>query len=153
MAVSIRRLGVEDIALFRGLVALFGAVFEEPTEPLSDAYIARLLREDAFVAFAALDSTGSDAELSVVGGATMRVWDAYLSESKHGYVYDLAVAESHRRMAIATRLIEACKKFAVEQGLSAMWVQAEADDEHAVAFYRSLAAEELEVAHFELLVQ
>jgi aminoglycoside 3-N-acetyltransferase I len=149
MTIAIRRLTTDDSAPFRALVALFTDVFEEDSEPLSDAYVQGLLRDANFVAFGAADGTGGEEQ--VVGGVTMRIWEAYYSESKHGYIYDLAVAESHQRQGIATRLIEACKVHAKERGLSAMWVQAEAEDEHAVAFYRSLGAEELSVSHFELL--
>src|SRR3712207_8579914 len=101
--VTIRRLGPADIRLFRGLNAMFGAAFSEPetygAEPPSDAYAASLLGKEHVVALAALEGE------EVVGGLIAYELEKFERARREFYIYDLAVAEAHRRRGIATALI------------------------------------------------
>jgi len=67
------------------------------------------------------------------------------------YVYDLAVAESHRRQGIATRLLERLRAIAHERDAWVVFVQADHGDEPAIALYEKLGVRE-EVLHFDLPV-
>lgn len=64
------------------------------------------------------------------------------------YLYDLGVDPAWRRRSIATRLLEELRAFAQTEGCQCVYVQAEAEDEQAVAFYRSLNWEEGPVCSF-----
>ena len=66
-------------------------------------------------------------------------------------VYDLAVAESHRRQGIATALIERLRAIAEERDAWVLFVQVDYGDEPAIALYEKLGLRE-EVLHFDLPV-
>jgi aminoglycoside 3-N-acetyltransferase I len=67
------------------------------------------------------------------------------------YIYDLAVAQPHRRKGVATALIRECGKIAAARGAWVMYVQADYADPPAVALYEKLGVRE-EVLHFDLPV-
>ena len=68
------------------------------------------------------------------------------------YIYDLAVAEAHRRQGIATALIEELKDIASRIGAWVIYVQADYGDEPAVALYEKLGTRE-DVMHFDIVPQ
>lgn len=51
----------------------------------------------------------------VVGGLVAYEFQKFEHERSEIYIYDLAVAEAHRRRGIATALIEELKKLAAER--------------------------------------
>ena len=83
---------------------MFGEAFHElPTyrgAPPSAGYLERLLGSDTFIALAAVEAN------RVVGGVAAYVLPKFERERSEIYIYDLAVAETHRRQGIATALIE-----------------------------------------------
>lgn len=146
---SLRRLGADDVGLARLLNAMFGAAFGEPDtyegEPPSEAYLAELLAKDHVVALAAL------ADGEVAGGLFAYELDKLERARREIYIYDLAVAEPHRRRGIATALIERCRRIAAERGAWVVYVQADYEDGPAVALYEKLGRRE-EVLHFDIAV-
>ena len=73
----------------------------------------------------------------------------YEQERSEFYIYDLAVAKPFRRRGIARSLIEALKPIARDAGAWVIFVQADREDEPAVALYRSMGVEE-QPLHFDL---
>ena len=67
------------------------------------------------------------------------------------YLYDLAVAEGHRRRGIASALIEALKRLAAERRAHVIFVQADWEDEAPVALYSKLGRRE-DIHHFDIPV-
>ena len=67
------------------------------------------------------------------------------------YIYDLAVAQSHRRRGIATALIEELQRIAAASGAYVIYVQADYGDEPAIALYTKLGVRE-DVMHFDIPV-
>ena len=67
------------------------------------------------------------------------------------YIYDLAVAEAHRRRGLARGLILELKRIAKERGAYAIYVQADLADAPAIALYESLGTRE-DVLHFDIAV-
>jgi aminoglycoside 3-N-acetyltransferase I len=65
------------------------------------------------------------------------------------YLYDLAVAEPHRRRGIATALIEHLQIIAAERGTWVVYVQADHGDDPAIALYTKLGTRE-DVLHFDI---
>lgn len=147
---SLRRLGADDLELARGLNAMFGTAFDEPDtyegDPPSDTYLAELLAKVHIIALVAL----SDGD--VVGGLFAYELDKLERARREVYIYDLAVAEGHRRRGIATALIERCRDIAAERGAWVIFVQADYEDAPAVALYEKMGRRE-EVLHFDIAVE
>jgi aminoglycoside 3-N-acetyltransferase I len=149
MAFHIRTLTRDDLNTMAALSTMFGEAFAEPETYTgrrpSAEYLARLLGGDAFIALAALDGD------AVVGGLAAYVLQKFEQERSEIYIYDLAVAESHRRQGIATALIGALTQLAAARGAYVVYVQADLEDEPAVALYTKLGRRE-DVLHFDIPV-
>ena len=147
---TIRRLTSSDLALMRRLNALFGEVFAEPetygAEPPTDEYLTDLLSKDHVVALVA--SSGDD----IVGGLVAYELDKFEKARREFYIYDLAVAEEHRRRHVATGLIEHLRTIASRRGAWVVYVQADYGDDPAIALYQKLGTRE-EVLHFDIAVE
>ena len=145
--VEIRVLGRDDVATMDALLDLFGEVFGDAAEHAGrrpDAtYLARLLAGDAFIAIAA--SRGGE----VVGGLAAYVLSKYEQARSEIYLYDLAVAPSHRRRGVATALIARLQAIAAERGAWVIFVQADHGDDPAIALYSKLGVRE-DVLHFDI---
>lgn len=147
---DVRRLGVGDIALMRALNVMFGAAFREPDTygavPPSDGYLTDLLNRADVFALAALDGE------AVVGGLVAYELRKFERERSEVYIYDLAVAETHRRRGIATALIAQLQRLAAERGVWAIYVQADHGDDPAIALYTKLGVRE-DVIHFDIAAE
>jgi aminoglycoside 3-N-acetyltransferase I len=150
MAFTVRRLELGDAALFRSLNAMFGAAFGEPetfeSASPSEAYLESLLAKPHIIPIVAL------AEGKVVGGLVAYELDKYEQARSEVYIYDLAVAQPHRRQGIATALIECLREIAAERGAWVIYVQADYGDEPAIALYTKLGVRE-DVMHFDIGVK
>ncbi len=148
-AFSIQHLTSDDLPLMEGLVATFGAAFNEAAtyggNPPGAAYLRGLLSSGYFIALAALD------EGRVVGGIAAYELKKFEQQRSEIYIYDLAVADTHRRQGIATALIQALKKLARARGAYVIFVQADRGDEAAIALYAKLGVRE-DVFHFDIPV-
>jgi ribosomal protein S18 acetylase RimI-like enzyme len=60
------------------------------------------------------------------------------------FLYELSVAESHRRRGIGTALVDALAEVARDRGCYGMWVGTESDNDAALATYRAAGADEPE---------
>ncbi len=147
MSFPVRRLGVADLARMRELNALFGAVFADPqsyaSAPPSDAYLQRILGRAETIALIAIEDD------AVIGGLVAYVLDKLEQERSEIYIYDLAVAEAHRRRGVATALIAEVQRVAAEIGSWVVYVQADYGDDPAIALYDGLGRRE-EVMHFDI---
>jgi aminoglycoside 3-N-acetyltransferase I len=92
-----------------------------------------------------------DNDNAVVGGLVAYQLDKLESARSEIYIYDLAVAESHRRRGIATALIERLQAIASERGAWVIFVQADYGDDPAIALYEKLGTRE-DVMHFDIAV-
>lgn len=147
---SLHRLGSADLVLFRRLNALFADVFAEPetyaAHPPDDAYASAVLAKEHVIAVAAL--AGED----IVGGLVAYELDKLEMTRREVYIYDLAVAPSHRRQGIATALIGYVQDLAARRGAWVVFVQADHGDDPARALYEKLGVRE-DVMHFDLPVR
>ena len=144
---SIWQFSANDLALMEELLAVFGEAFDEvdtySSFRPSDAYLKRLLSSNYFIALAALKNG------AVVGGIAAYELQKFEQERSEIYIYDLAVAAEHRREGIATALIQELKKIAVERAAYVIFVQADIEDEPAIALYTKLGVRE-DVLHFDI---
>ncbi len=146
---TLLQLNPSSVELMGGVLDLFAEAFEDP-ESYSGrrpgrGYLERLLAKDVFIALAALDGE------TVVGALAAYVLEKFEQERTEIYIYDLAVASSHRRRGIATALIEMLRTIAQARGAYVIYVQADYGDEPAVALYTKLGERE-DVMHFDIAV-
>ena len=131
----------------RRMLRMFGEAFGDlqtyTSKQPGDEYLTRLLASDGFIAVAALN----DAE--VVGGLAAYELRKFEQERSEIFIYDLAVAEAHRRRGIATDLILELKKVAESRGAYVIFVQADPGDDPAIALYTKLGVRE-DVLHFDI---
>lgn len=144
---TIRVLGPDDVETMRALSRVFGEAFDDAetyggAKP-STAYLERLLGSECFIALAALDGD------EVVGGLVAYELRKFEQQRSEIYIYDLAVAQSHRRRGIATALIAELKPIAKARGAWVIFVQADLGDDPAIALYTSLGVRE-DVLHFDI---
>ena len=132
-----------------GMLSMFGEAFEDPDsydkKRPRDAYLNKLLSGDSFIALAALQ--GGD----VIGGLAAYELHKFEQERSELYIYDLAVAADHRRLGVATALIEELRVIAKARGAYVVFVQADYVDPPAIALYTKLGTRE-DVLHFDIPV-
>ena len=147
----IRRLCPADTALMDAMLDFFCAAFGDSdsytSKRPSAAYLRTLLGSDSFIALAALD--GSE----VSGALCAYELRKFEQERSEIYIYDLAVAATHRRQGIATALIRSLQEIAAARGAWVIFVQADTapEDAAAIALYSKLGVRE-EVLHFDIPV-
>lgn len=146
---AVRELTPADLGLFREMLAMMGEAFEDRetytrAQP-DDTYLSRLLGGDQFIAVAAIE------EGAVIGGLAAYVLPKFEQARSEIYIYDLAVAEAHRRKGVATALIEKLKTIGASRGAYVIYVQADPPDAPAVALYTKLGVRE-DVLHFDIQI-
>lgn len=146
-AVDVQILNAGDLALMRDMLDMYGAAFEDVAtytgrQP-DDAYLAALLSRPDFIAIVALS------EAKVVGGLAAYILTKFEQARSETYIYDLAVDHGYRRQGIATRLIRELQTASRTKGAYVVFVQADYEDEAAVALYTKLGVRE-DVLHFDI---
>jgi aminoglycoside 3-N-acetyltransferase I len=148
-SILVRRLGPADIAALRALNALFADTFGDREtyagDPPRDAWLAGLLAKEHIVVLVA------ERDREVVGGLVAYVFDKVERMRREIYIYDLAVAEAHRRRGVATALIGHLRGIAAACGAWVVFVQADPGDDPAIALYGKLGTRE-DVLHFDIPV-
>jgi aminoglycoside 3-N-acetyltransferase I len=148
--VRILQIGPDELGLMDHLLSTFGQVFDEVdtygSNRPGEAYMSQLLGGDSFIALAAL--RGGE----VVGGLAAYELKKFEQPRREIYIYDLAVDEAHRRMGIATALIEELKEIARARGAYVIFVQADWGDDPAIALYEKLGVRE-DAVHFDIPVE
>ena len=146
----VRQLGPEDLDDFAKLLTLFAEAFNDAESyahrrPRPE-YLRRLLGKDHFIALAAVDGD------ALVGALAAYVLEKFEQERSEVYIYDLAVAQTHRRRGVATALIRELERIAASRGAWVIFVQADHGDDPAIALYTKLGTRE-DVLHFDIAVQ
>ncbi len=136
------RLNGGDRAVARRLFTLMAEVFDEGCEPLSDAYIDRLLARQDFWAIAAF--AGDE----LVGGLTAHTLPMTRSETAEIFIFDVAVRADHQRRGVGTLMMTMLREEAARAGIDIVFVPAGDEDEHALDFYRALGGDAAPVTIF-----
>ncbi len=93
-----RQLTSSDVALLKDLLGVFGEAFGEVETYQrfipADGYLEGLLGKPHFIAVVAMH------EGEVVGGLAAYELEKFEQDRREIYIYDLAVAERHRRRAL-----------------------------------------------------
>ncbi|MCC5956869.1 MAG: AAC(3)-I family aminoglycoside N-acetyltransferase [Natronohydrobacter sp.] len=145
--ITISRLTKGDDQPFTAMLDLFATAFDDPDSYSSarpaPAWRNRFLAQDTNIALVALSGT------ELAGALVAYELPKFEQERTEFYIYDLAVAEPHRRRGIATALINTLKTIAKARGGWVVYVQADHGDDAAIALYTSLGTRE-DVAHFDI---
>ncbi|QFT76034.1 GNAT family N-acetyltransferase [Erythrobacter sp. THAF29] len=148
--VAARRLAPGEVADFRAMNALFADVFEEPEnyaeKPPTDEYANEWLSNRDNVAILA------EADRKPVGALAGYILPKFEQARSEGFIFDLAVLESHRRQGAATAMIAEMRRISREAGAWTVFVQADIfpEDEPAQALYRKLSHSEITALHFDI---
>lgn len=140
--VTVRRLGPGDRELARRTFAMMVEVFGEPSSPVGDAYLDRLLAREDFWALAALEGD------EPVGGLTGHALPMTRAEVTELLVYDLAVRADRQRRGVGRALMRRLVELAGERGIHAVFLEADDVDDHALAFYRAIGGAPEDVTNF-----
>ncbi len=150
MQYTYKHLSTADVSLLRDLNKVFAEAFDDREAyqgtPPSEGYLDRLLSAQHFIALVALDD-----HTHVVGGLAAYQLDKFEQERSEIYIYDLAVADWHRRRGIARALINMLKDIARERGAYVILVQADPGDDPAIRLYESFGPRE-DVHQFDIPV-
>lgn len=134
-SVHVERLSADDLILMRRLNALFSEAFEDPehyaANPPGDEWLAGLLAKEHVHALVAMRGD------EMLGGLAAYELDKFEQARREIYIYDLAVAEAHRRTGVATSLINHLQDLAASRGAWVFFVQADYGDDPAIALYES----------------
>ena len=146
---SIHQLTSADLPMMHSLLSMFGEAFNDidaygANRP-DAAYLQKLLGRDNFIALTA----SKDGE--VVGGLAAYELQKFEQARSEIYIYDLAVAEAHRRQGISTTLVKELQSIAAARGAYVIFVQADYGDDPAIALYTKLGTRE-DVMHFDIPV-
>ncbi len=138
-----------DVDVLRQMLSVFGDAFDDTGtycgQPPDDDYLRDLLAGGRFIAVAAMSG------MEVVGALAAYELKKFEQRRSEIYIYDLAVAQAHRRQGIATALIETLKLEATRRSAYVIYVQADYGDEPAIALYTKLGVRE-DVMHFDIAV-
>ena len=150
MTCTYKQLTTSDVPLLKNLLQVFGQAFNEVATYQdavpSDAYLQSLLAKPHFVALVA--KYGDE----VVGGLAAYELEKFERDRREIYIYDLAIAEEHRRKGLATNLIKALQRIAKKRNAYVIFVQADPEDEPAIRLYESFGKRESPY-HFDIPVE
>lgn len=145
--VTLRLLTPDDLPLMRALTKALGEIFEEEDvysgAPPGDEWLLGLLRDPHFIAMAAVK------EGVVAGGLAGYVLPKFEQERSEIFIYDLGVRASYRRKGIALALLREMGNVAKQKRAWAVFIQADADNEPAIALYSKLGPRE-DAVHFDI---
>lgn len=130
MEIEIKLLTSNNIHEFEQLLKIFHIVFEHDVALPSKEYLQNLLSKEDFKVFVA------KVDGSVVGGLTIYVLHGYYSEKPQAFIYDVGIEPSFQGRGIGKKLLNEVLGFCKDHGYSEAFVEAEGDDDEAIAFYR-----------------
>jgi aminoglycoside 3-N-acetyltransferase I len=144
---SIVPLSAAEVDAYRGMLALFAEAFADAATYTArqpdDRYVRSLLGDPGFLALVAVSGK------TVIGGLAGYVLRKFEQPRSEFYIYDLAVAEAHRRRGVATALIRELQRVCAQRDIHVVFVQADYGDDAAVALYTRLGTRE-DVMHFDI---
>lgn len=137
----------EEIEKFVKLRDLFIHVFDEQAPALNETQYAQIRDNRNFVAI------GATVGFDLVGGIAGHLVPNYYKGGLDLFIYDVAVKHGHRRKGIGSELMKFAIQFCKEHGIKEMYVSADQEDDHALAFYRKTNPSETSARFFNYSIQ
>ena len=133
---QIKKLDSNQVSLAKELIEMFGFDDESENQTFSsDEYVRKLLKRDDFHVIVALENG------QLIGGLTAYEMQMFKRETTEMFLYEIEVAEEHRRKGIGKALIEYLKEICLEKGIIEMFVGTEKDNIAARKLYVSTGGE------------
>ena len=130
--IEIKKLAKGEIGWAKSLVTMFGSDDgDENFAPPSDDYCAKMLAREDFHVIVALDGG------RLVGGVTAYEMKMFKRETTEMFLYEIEVAETHRRQGVGKALIERLMLICREKGIVEMFVGTEKENTPARRLYGS----------------
>ncbi len=140
---AIIQLQSDQVDAFRSLITIFHDVFAHTTAVPDDAYLRDLLANPDFMVFVVSDGH------QVLGGLTVFVLHGYYGLKPLAYIYDVGITPTAQGKGYGSMLMQAVCEHCKANGFESAYVEAEADDNEAIAFYRKTApGSEMPALHF-----
>lgn len=137
-----KKLGPSDLDNLKGMVRLYGRVFDEIVDMPEDGYLNELLTKKSLLFYVAL------LDGRVIGGLTAHVLPSVYFASSEVYVYDFAVDKRYQGQGVGAELLAALKDYCGGQGYREIFIQASAADKQALNFYQKTGGIGEQVFHF-----
>lgn len=135
---------ITEIDELQSLMKVFALAFESKYQT-DDTYLENMLKNNSTILIGAFGLT------DIIGGLV-----AFEIHPIHGkkeiYIYDIAVHPDYQKQKIGTHLMDYLKDEAKLRGVDTIFVEAESEDDGAVAFYRAIGGEEVNVNHFNFTI-
>jgi aminoglycoside 3-N-acetyltransferase I len=145
-AFQIKKLGKQDVLIFRKLIDLFHQVFEvENPKQAEESYLANLLEKPDFIAMCVV------VENELAGGLTAYELPMYYANESELFIYDIAIRPEFQKKGLGRELLKFLEKYCRQQNIRVMFVAANEEDEHALEFYHATGGKAERVVHFNYL--
>ena len=123
----------ESVHNFTELIKIYHTVFDMDNDGIpGENYLKKLLQKDDFLVFVA------KADDKVVGGLTVYILHGYYTTKPTAYIYDVGVCVEYQRKGVGRHLLSALLDYCKVRNYECAYVEAEASDKNALAFYRSI---------------
>jgi aminoglycoside 3-N-acetyltransferase I len=143
MEISFKKLSATDSGDLTELIRVYAAAFEMGDIELpSSAYLETLLNKEHLIFLTAKH------ENKVIGGLTAYILFSVYEEKTEVYIYDIGITPEYQRKGIGQKLLSELKTYCKATGHKNIFVQADAEDTHALDFYRKTGGREADVRHF-----
>lgn len=128
---------------FLELIRLFKVVFDN-ADPLPELkLLENILQKEDFKVFTIRIPE------RILGGLTLHILPDYYTGKKMAYIYDVAIHPDSQGCGLGKILISETLKILATWGIETTWVEAESDDENAIAFYsKTPFKNKLNATHF-----
>lgn len=148
MNITLKKLSNLDSKDFIALLKIFEEAFEmENFVVPNEKYLQNILNKTDFMVFVVL------LENQVIGGLTAYHLQSYYEQSSEIYIYDLAITTEHQRKGYGKMLISYLKDYCKTNDIEEIFVQAAAEDTHAIDFYHKTAGIAADVIHFSYPIE
>lgn len=132
MEIHCQKLQPHQTRQLAALICLYADVFESKDFQLpATRWLEKLLQDEKTFFIAAF------AGEELAGGLTAYILPSVYTQSSSVYLYDLAVISALQRKGIGRKLLQELKSYCSNMGYRELFVQAEAEDLHAIEFYRA----------------
>lgn len=128
--ITVKKLNRNEITLAKKLAQLFG--FSEGSKNQifsSNDYVRQMLEREDFHVIVALEKD------HLIGGLTAYEMKMFKRETTEMFLYEIEVAESHRKRGVGSALIEFLKQICLQKGIVEMFVGTEKDNLPARKLY------------------